>query len=181
MSAVVIVPLWRLVLVFVLSLALVVTLTGQVLIPGGTVPSGGIIMVSSGGCPSGWSELTEARGRYVVGVPASGTLLATVGSAMTDAQNLSVTPTFTGSTLAAHQHAVPVSRNSSRLTASVPYGANGTSHSNGDYANVAASTGTDTGFMLSESVSGGTPAGTNSAVTTGALAPYVQVRLCRRS
>lgn len=33
---------------------------------------------------SGWSEYTDARGRYVVAVPSGGTALATVGSALTD-------------------------------------------------------------------------------------------------
>jgi hypothetical protein len=35
-------------------------------------------------CPAGWSEFTEARGRYVVGLTAGGTLKGTSGTPLSD-------------------------------------------------------------------------------------------------
>ncbi|KKU95054.1 MAG: LPXTG-motif cell wall anchor domain protein, partial [Candidatus Gottesmanbacteria bacterium GW2011_GWA1_48_13] len=51
-------------------------------------------------CPSGWTEYTAARGRTVVGTPASGTIAGTVGTALTDLEDRthshSVDPPSTG-------------------------------------------------------------------------------------
>lgn len=50
----------------------------------GTVPSGASILVSSGGCPGGYTEDTTARGRFLVGAPAAGTIGGIVGAAITN-------------------------------------------------------------------------------------------------
>ncbi|GBE19574.1 hypothetical protein BMS3Abin17_00298 [archaeon BMS3Abin17] len=42
-------------------------------------------------CPSGWSELTSARGRYLVGLNSGGSLAATQGTALTDQEDRSGT------------------------------------------------------------------------------------------
>jgi hypothetical protein len=47
------------------------------------VPSGAI-MFFNGACPAGWSEFTSARGRYIVGVPAGGSVGSTAGTALTN-------------------------------------------------------------------------------------------------
>ncbi len=52
--------------------------------------------------PSGWVESTTIRGRTVVGLPASGTLAGTVGTALTDLQD--ITHTHTGPS---HTHTGP--------------------------------------------------------------------------
>jgi hypothetical protein len=46
-----------------------------------------VTYATTGGCPSGWSEYTAGRGRYVVGLPLSGTNAATVGTALTNLEN----------------------------------------------------------------------------------------------
>jgi hypothetical protein len=42
-------------------------------------------------CPAGWSEVTVLRGRAVVGLPASGAVNATVGTALPNQGTRSVT------------------------------------------------------------------------------------------
>ncbi|HYD34825.1 MAG TPA: hypothetical protein VD999_02050 [Vitreimonas sp.] len=49
------------------------------------IPSG-LIAAFASACPSGWTEYTAARGRYVVGVVNGGTVEATVGTAFTTNQ-----------------------------------------------------------------------------------------------
>lgn len=50
----------------------------------GPAITGMIAYFNLSACPQGWSEYTSLRGRYAVGMPLSGTLEATVGSALTD-------------------------------------------------------------------------------------------------
>ncbi len=54
------------------------------------VPSGAVMFFDTAVCPTGWTELTEANGRYLVGLPAGGTLGTTVGAALTDGENRAV-------------------------------------------------------------------------------------------
>lgn len=54
------------------------------------VPTGITAWSVNGTCPSGWSEVTSARGRYPVGLVEGGTLAATVGTALTDTENRAV-------------------------------------------------------------------------------------------
>ncbi len=53
----------------------------------GVEPSGAVVFFNLSTCPAGWSELTAARGRYVVGLPASGTIAGVAGTALTDLEN----------------------------------------------------------------------------------------------
>jgi len=50
----------------------------------------GMISYFANSCPTGWSEFTQARGRYVVGLPSGGTGTATVGTALSDEENRAV-------------------------------------------------------------------------------------------
>ena len=68
-----------------------------------TIPSGLIMMKSSGSCPTGWTEYTMTRGRALVGVPSGGTIQGTVGTALTNLQNK--THTHTGPS---HTHSITV-------------------------------------------------------------------------
>src|SRR3989344_7599396 len=52
-----------------------------------SVPSGAIIFTDLASCPSGWAEVTSARGRYLVGLPSAGTLAAATGTALTNLEN----------------------------------------------------------------------------------------------
>lgn len=56
---------------------------------GSYVPSG-MIAAFDAACPAGWTEYTNARGRYVVGMPSGGTLAGTAGTALTNLENRSV-------------------------------------------------------------------------------------------
>ena len=69
------------------------------------VPSGAVMFFNLGSCPGGWSELDgngvpDARGRVVVGLPASGTLAGTVGSALSNLGTRTITD------LPAHTHSI---------------------------------------------------------------------------
>ena len=54
---------------------------------GGSTPSGAVMFFNLTSCPSGWSELTNARGRYLVGKPSGGTLGAKVGTQLSNLEN----------------------------------------------------------------------------------------------
>lgn len=72
------------------------TVVDLLLVPSGfaLIPSGMIIM-TSGACPAGFAEYTDARGRHIVGVPAGGTVAGTLGTALTDLQENSHNHEFT--------------------------------------------------------------------------------------
>lgn len=59
------------------------------------VPPGTIAYYNSASCPAGWSEFTTARGAYIVGRVAAGTLATLVGSALTNQENRTHTHTAT--------------------------------------------------------------------------------------
>lgn len=141
---------------------------------GGEVPTGGIIAIDTGACPAGFTELTAARGRFLVGTPAAGTVGGTYGSAHA---NLTA-PTFTGSALATHQHRMPYSLAeipTIRTSNANLYGSGAAVTNEGRYT-VSATDVADVNITpdLTEGVSAGTPAGT---INIGAL----QVVLCKRS
>lgn len=75
--------------------------------PSGTggVPSGAVMTFNLTSCPPGWSELTSARGRALVGLPDPGSLSGTYGSALGDLQPRTVT----GVPAHVHQIAPPAS------------------------------------------------------------------------
>lgn len=53
----------------------------------GAVPSGAVMFFNLSVCPAGWTELTQARGRYLVGLPSGGTLGGTAGTALSNLEN----------------------------------------------------------------------------------------------
>lgn len=194
----------------------------------GSIPAG-LIAFTAGACPSGWTEYTAARGFAIVGLPASGTAAGTVGTAFTDLQNKSVTPSFSGSALATHAHGagtlVPNAHAGTAVAdhtshthtyttviahthtqASTTTSTGSTSNRLGtvDTTSTAEATGstgsasgttagpdatlthnvtqpnTHTMSGTSEAVTGGTPAGTVTAVTTSGLLSYIQFRVCSK-
>ena len=54
------------------------------------IPAGAVSFFNLAVCPSGWSELTTARGRYLVGLPSGGTPNTTVGTALSNGENRAV-------------------------------------------------------------------------------------------
>ena len=54
---------------------------------GGTIPSGAVMFFNLASCPAGWTEMTAARGRYIVGLVSGGTLGGTAGTALTNREN----------------------------------------------------------------------------------------------
>jgi len=51
------------------------------------IPSNAVMFFATSTCPSGWTEFTAARGRYLVGLPLGGTASGTVGTALSNQEN----------------------------------------------------------------------------------------------
>lgn len=58
--------------------------------PASSGVTSGTIAFFTGACPSGWTEYTTARGRYIVGTPSGGTAQGTAGTALTNTENRAV-------------------------------------------------------------------------------------------
>jgi hypothetical protein len=85
------------------------------------VPAGAVMPFNLPACPVGWSDLTDARGRAITGVPAGGTLGGMVGSALSDLEDRThthdVDPAGAGTT-SSGSHAHPVNPPSTSSSAS---------------------------------------------------------------
>lgn len=73
--------------------------------------SGAVMHFARTDCPQGWSELADARGRTIVGLPSNGSLGGTVGNAMTDLEarqhsHAVSTPAGTSGSISNHSHSV---------------------------------------------------------------------------
>jgi len=84
------------------------------------VPQGAVMTFNLASCPSGWTEVTDAQGRAIVGLPPGGTLNGTVGSGLTDLEDRNhshdVNPASTGTTSSGnHIHTVNPSIQSTTL------------------------------------------------------------------
>ncbi|MFC1609734.1 collagen-like protein [Myxococcota bacterium] len=115
------------------------------------VPSGAVMFFNLATCPSNWTEVTAARGRYLVGLNTGGNLAATVGTALADRANRSA---------GAHSHQYyrgTVNTGASGYSSFGDFGA-------GPWPHGETSTSTN---------SGGLASGTN--------APYVQFLVCQKS
>jgi hypothetical protein len=73
-------------------------------IPGGRIPSGAVMYFNLPACPTGWTELSRAQGRYIVGRRPGGTLADTVGTALFDRENRPVGQHTHTITDPGHQH-----------------------------------------------------------------------------
>jgi len=51
------------------------------------VPQGAVMSFNLASCPSGWTEVTAAQGKAIVGLPSGGTLTGTVGTGLSDLEN----------------------------------------------------------------------------------------------
>ncbi len=128
-------------------------------------PAGAVSFFNLAACPSGWTELVAARGRYIVGLPAGGALAGTVGTALTNLENRPVGQHTHAVNDPGHTHEFALSRGETDAA--------GTAY---DRAALAGSTQfhstlpAQTGITINPA---GSVAGTN--------APYIQLRVCQKS
>jgi len=132
----------------------------------GTIPSGAVMFFDLAACPAGWTELTTAQGRYVVGMPAGGTLGTPIGTQLGVNENR-----------AAGQHTHTINDPSHYHSATVyivpqPTGASAFAGTQGTYTQSGGATTTmsTTGIAINPN---NAPAGTN--------APYIYFRVCRKN
>ena len=156
------------------------------------ISAGMVAFFNLSSCPTGWSELTSARGRYIVGLPSGGTLAGTAGTAFTtNAENRTVGP---------HSHTNTINNSSHTHTISYPLSCTGSVGCWG-YGETADSgtlnrplfnfraadsfTPTSPGFSVSSDNANATltnsSAGTNISATSGTNAPYIQLLACQKS
>ena len=127
-----------------------------------SVPSGFVGFFDLASCPSGWTDLVNAQGRYLVGLPGGGTLNGEVGQVLTNLENRAVGQHGHNITDPAHSHTYSGIWGGS----SMPYNQQG-----GDgYASQRQTAGASTGITVQNT---GTVSGTN--------APYIQLRVCKKS
>ena len=142
-----------------------------------------MIAAIAGACPSGWSEYTAARGRYVVGVPAGGTVEATVGLELGNTENRDVATHSHGTTGSiSHTHTADLSHTHSlypwaTLNITVLSGASGLHPQQGSTVQNTS----DAYPTWSASAAGETTQTGTTGTYTGTIAPYVQLRLCRKN
>jgi len=127
-------------------------------------PSGAVNFFNLSVCPSGWTELTAARGRYLVGLPSGGTLSATVGTALTSGENRAVGLHNHGVNDPAHSHFYDI-----------PAGL--TDANNGTAYDVASHLGFDT-RQTSFATTGISIH--NAGSVSGTNAPYLQLLVCQK-
>lgn len=167
---------WLLV-IFLAVTALAITEAQQ---PSVAVPSN-LAVFSKVACPSGWTEYTAARGRYVVGLPSGGTLEGTAGTVLTNLEDrpvgqhshtISETPHTHALTDPGHQHGGVAATRS------------GTNSFDGGSGNFVSGTGDNfasatTGVTFAAATTGLSINNDGSVASTNA--PYVQVRMCTRN
>lgn len=145
-------------------------------------PSGAVMFFNLNSCPSGWNELTDAQGRYLVGLPDGGTLGATVGTALTDSENRSVGSHSHSYSDPGHSHAIN-DPGHFHYTASVLRRGGTWGDQNGSPAYASNSIGayTDrrgTGIGVNPRTTGITINPTGA--TDGTNAPYLQLLVCEK-
>ncbi len=164
------------------SLACVHLLAIQVYISGGAGTGGppANSMAWFTACPSGWSEHTAARGRYVVGVPVAGTLSGTQGVALANTENRVagahthslVDPGHSHTFAGPHNHTYPYVTYGTGLLAGTDYSW---------YTMNAASTEVTPTLHIASASAGLADDGIQPSSTITTPAPYIQLMLCRKN
>lgn len=139
------------------------------------VPQGAVMFFNLAACPTGWTELTQARGRYIVGLPsATGTLPGTPGTACTDDTNCVGTALANKENRPVGQHSHPITDNGHDHQLSIGGGVVSAQINSGGYTVVL--WGTSYTFpqksLITVNSTGQTP-GTN--------APYIQLLACQKN
>lgn len=156
-------------------------------VPNG-VPSGAVMYFNLAGCPTGWSEFTAGRGRYVVGKPNGGTLNGTAGTALTDTENRATgehnhivdPPSTTSSSDGNHTHKVRVEFGTSSNLNVGPPGQYNQVTNNAGYSqiNTNGQISTDGAHTHSTDISQFNSG--NSGSVAGTNAPYIQLLICQK-
>lgn len=143
------------------------------------VPTGTIAFFGTAACPPGWSEHAGSRGRYIVAMPSAGTVNGTVGSPMSNRQNLS------------HNHSISHRHEWARFNAGNRQWSTYLSTTPGSGRSVIVDWGGGIGnnsgrFPLESnrtaSLFTGDPTTANSgAASTSDIAPYIQLLACQKS
>jgi hypothetical protein len=128
-----------------------------------TAPAGGVMFFNLASCPAGWSELAAAQGRYLVGVPAGGTLGGTSGTPLGNQESRPVGQHTHSATDSGHSHSIPTVTGTSGNEIRPLYGS-GSITSSAHRTNTAQSS-----ITVANT---GSVAGTN--------APYLQLRVCQK-
>lgn len=118
-----------------------------------TVPENMVAAFKSNECPTGWSNFTEGRGRYIVGLQPDGKLAQTIGKELNSEENRA-----TGKHI--HKHI--------------------NSYTGGG-SNPQVSSGNSYGRPRPEIDTLDTVAEDGTTISDGTNAPYVQLLLCQRS
>lgn len=132
----------------------------------GAVPPGAVMYFNLQACPPGWTEQVTARGRYIVGLPAGGTLFGTTGTPLGDKEDRPV---------GQHTHAVTDPGHSHTVGA---FEGNAMNHNASPYNNLG-------GFIWNST--GNTSAATTGIAINGAgpvpgtNAPYIQLLVCQKN
>lgn len=128
-----------------------------------TAPVGAVMFFNLSSCPSGWTEMTSARGRYLVGLPSDGTLGGTAGSVLSNLENRAV---------GSHTHTVSDPGHRHGLDVMGEFVAGGTYEAEGGV-----------GAPVRRVLTEGSPTGIsiNTAGTVdGTNAPYLQLLVCQK-
>lgn len=131
------------------------------------VPTGAIMFFDSGTCPTGWSELPPAEGRYIVAVTSARTLAAAVGTALSNIENRTVGLHNHGVNDPGHQHK---NRGVTNVSGRVFTNTDVAGFDGGDAGAVGRTTPSTTGITINNA---GSVAGTN--------APYIQLLACKKN
>jgi hypothetical protein len=127
-----------------------------------TSAAGAVTFFDLPDCPAGWTEFTDARGRYVVGLPEGGNLRGTSGTALTNEESRPVGQ-HNHSGEYNHTHPITVITTATGTTFGVQWTFGGSA------------------FVQSGGTSGGVLQIANAGSVAGTNAPYVQLRACRKS
>lgn len=124
------------------------------------IPSGAVMYFNLAACPTGWTELLFARGRYLVGLPSGGTRGGTAGIALTNLENRPV---------GQHNHQITDQGHAHNIDTWDAGGGSGISRSDDKHIDTRGTHASTTGITINNA---GTVAGTN--------APYLQLLACQK-
>jgi len=128
------------------------------------IPAGQVSFFDLSSCPTGWTEATAARGRYLVALPAGGTLDGIAGVTLSDLENRPVGRHTHDITDSGHSHGIRITNANGGVAGDSVYQANtGTADQPGFISSKT------TGITITAT---GTTAGTN--------APYIQYLACKK-
>ncbi len=128
-----------------------------------TAPAGAVMFFNLASCPAGWSELVAAQGRYLVGIPAGGTLGGSSGTPLADREGRPVGQHNHPTTDPTHDHTIRAISGSGSLFGLL-YGSGGTT---------TFAYGTQSDRSDVTVANAGSVAGTN--------APYLQLLVCEKN